>query len=215
VWMRGSCEAERTCIYYSPREQEWPSLLARGRLPSLGPPSRPEQQRLEKKFAAQQLSSRRIRLGRTRSEEIPAVDRALARPEHAGCGRVRTEARPYPPSLTPSRRDARDSQARVPAPRRVHAAQRSVDAFVFKTGRGWHPGVYTRNTARASRVTGRARRPLLDVAPSQVWRERAHRLDTSATPRAPGSGRSHHPMKKFWCGVETYGASQRAFFFFF
>ena len=21
-------------------------------------------------------------------------------------------------------------------------------------------------------------------------------------------------MKKFWCGVETYGASQRAFFFF-
>ena len=153
-------------------------------------------------------------MGRTRSEEIPTVDRALARPDHAGCGRVRTEARPYPPSLTPSRRDARDSQARVPAPRRVHAAQRSVDAFVFKTGRGRHPGVYTRNTARASRVTGRARRPLLDVAPSQVWRERAHRLDTSATPRAPGSGRSHHPMKKFWCGAETYGASQRAFLFF-
>ena len=75
-------------------------------------------------------------LGASRSEEIPAGDRALARPDHAARGRSRTEARPYPRSSIPNRRDARDSQARVPASRRKRAAQRRVDAFVFKTGEG-------------------------------------------------------------------------------
>lgn len=63
-------------------------------------------------------------------------------------------------------------------------------------GRGRRPGIYTRNTARASRVTGRARRTSRNVAPPEHWRKRTHRPDTTATPRAPGSDLLH-PMKKF------------------
>lgn len=77
-----------------------------------------------------------VQLGRA-PEEIPAGDRALARPDHAARGRSRTEARPHPRSLTPNRRDARDSQTRVPASRRRgRPAHRRVDAFVLKTGGG-------------------------------------------------------------------------------
>ena len=121
---------------------------------------------------------------RAEGTEIPAVDRALARPDHAGCGRVRTEARPYPRSLTPNRRDARDSQARVPAStRRGRAAHDAASTCsCSKPGEGaasrdLHPEHRSRKPSDRPRAT-----PIIQTPPRPRSGANAH-IDWTPRPR--------------------------------